>query len=59
MYNLMENGGTNNAEIIVPLKYLSNVWRNFEYLLIYCEINLILAWPANCLTTSIAADKAT
>ena len=59
MYNLMENGGTNNAEIIVPLNYLSNVWRNFEYLLIYCEINLILAWPANCLTTSIAADKAT
>ena len=57
MQNLIENGGTYNADIIVPLKYLRNVGRNFEYLLIYCEIDLILAWPANCLT--IAADKST
>ena len=34
-------GGTNNVEVMVPLKFLSNFWRNLEMLLIDCEINLI------------------
>ena len=34
--------GDTNAEIIVPLKYLSNFWRIIEMPLIHCEINLIL-----------------
>ena len=33
---------TNNVEIMVPLKYLSNFWRTLEVTLINCEINLIL-----------------
>ena len=42
------NGGINNAETIVPFKYLSNFWRTLEMPLINCEINLILTWSANC-----------
>ena len=33
-----------DVEIIVPLKYLSNVWRTLEMPLINCEVNLILTW---------------
>ena len=36
--------GTKNAEIKVPLKYLSNFWRSLEMALINCGINLILTW---------------
>ena len=41
--------GRVNAEIMVPLKYLSNFWRTLEMPLISCEIELILDWSANCL----------
>ena len=33
---------TKNVETIVPLKYLSNIWRTLEMALINCEVNLIL-----------------
>ena len=36
------NDGTKSVEIMVPLKYLSNFWRNIEMSLINCGINLIL-----------------
>ena len=36
--------GIKNVEIMVPLKYLSNFWRNLENPLINCEINVILTW---------------
>ena len=42
------NNGINNAEIMVPLKYLSNFWRTLEMPLINCEVNVILTWSANC-----------
>ena len=45
-------GNTQNVEIIVPLKYLSNFWRTFEMPLINCEVNLILTWPKNCVITN-------
>ena len=35
---------TKNVEIMVPSKYLSNLWRTREMPLINCEINLILTW---------------
>ena len=44
--------GTKNAEIMVPLKYLSNFWRTLEMPLINCEISLILRWSANCIIVS-------
>ena len=44
--------GTKNAEIMVPLKYLSNFWRTLEMPLINCEISLILRWSSNCIIVS-------
>ena len=43
-----KNGGTKNAEIRVPLKYLSNFGRTREMPLINCEINRILTWSNRC-----------
>ena len=43
------DGETNNVEIMVPLKYLSNFWRTLEMSLINCEVDLILTWSANCI----------
>ena len=40
--------GIINAEIMVPLKYLSNFWRTFEMPLINCEVEFILTWSAYC-----------
>ena len=46
--NFMENGVTHNnltkknVKIVVPLKYLSNFWRNLNIPIINCEIELIL-----------------
>ena len=40
--------GRVDAEIMVPLKYLSNFGRTLEMPLINYEIELILTWPANC-----------
>ena len=41
-----------DVEIMVPLKYLSNVWRTLEMPLINCEVNLILAWSSTCVITN-------
>ena len=35
------------VKIMVPLKYLSNIWRSFKTPLINCEISFILTWSAN------------
>ena len=40
--------GIINVKIMIPLKYLSNFWRTLEMLLINCEVELILKWPAGC-----------
>ena len=40
-----------NVEIMVPLKYLSNLWRTLEIPLINCKINLILTWSSTCVIT--------
>ena len=51
------NNGTKDVEIIVPLKYLSNIWKTLEMPL----INLILTWPANCIIvyTNVGDHNAT
>ena len=36
------------AEIMVPLKYLSNFWRTLEMSLINCEISFMLTRSKNC-----------
>ena len=57
----MENGvkhnnlTKNNVKIVVPLKYLSNFWRNLNIPLINCEVQLILTCFKNC----VLIDKLT
>ena len=45
------NGNEKDADIMVPLKYLSNFWRTLELPLINCEVILILMWSSTCVTT--------
>ena len=45
-------GNTKNAQIAVPLKYLSNFWITSEMPLINSKINLILTWSEHCLVYS-------
>ena len=42
------NNETNDVEIMIPLKYLTNFWRTLEMPLINCEVNLILTWSSTC-----------
>ena len=39
-------------EIVVPFKYLSNIWRTLEMLLINSETKVILTWSADCVITN-------
>ena len=54
----MENGVTqnnlikNNVKIVIPLKHLSNFWRNLNIPLINCEVELILTWFKSCVLIS-------
>ena len=51
------DGRINDVEIMIPLKYLSNIWRTLE---IYCEVKLIFTWPENCviISTNVANQYA-
>ena len=49
---------TKDAEIFLPLKYLSNFWRTLDMSLTNCEINLILTWSEKCVLTSKATRDA-
>ena len=42
-YNANKSG-KKEVQIAVPLKYLSNFWRNLDMPLINCEVPLILTW---------------
>ena len=53
------NDDTKNVEIMVSLKYFSNIWRTLEVPLINCEINLIVTWSENCVISNTAANQAT
>ena len=41
-----DNNSRLNAEVVVPLKYLSNIWRFLYLPLINCEIELDLKWSS-------------
>ena len=47
------NNNTTDAEVVVPLKYLSNIWRSFDLPLINCEIELDVKWTKNCVISEI------
>ena len=38
----------NDVKIVIPLKYLSNFWKNLNIPLINCEVELFLTWFKNC-----------
>ena len=40
---------------MVPLKYLSNIWRTLEMPLINCEIIIHLKWSKNCILVDVTA----
>ena len=44
---------------MLPLKYLSNVWRTLGILLVNCEINLDLNWSKNGIIVANNADQDT
>ena len=46
---------------MVPLKYISNLWRTLEVPLINCEINLDLNWFEKCVivATNVATQATT
>ena len=46
------------AELVVPLRYLSNFWRVLDMPLINCEINLILTWSEIFVITNKEYKKA-
>ena len=49
-----DNASRLNAEVVVPLVYLSNFWRYLDLLLINCEIKLDLRWARNCIISDIS-----
>ena len=59
--NFMENGVThknltkNDVKVVVPIKHLSNFWKNWIIPLINCEVELVLNWFKNC----VLIDKLT
>ena len=54
------NDSLRDARIVIPLKYLSNIWKSLNIPLINCEVELILIWSKNCaladMTTRNAED---
>ena len=43
-----------NAEVVVPLKYLSNFWRSLDLPLINCEIELDLSRSKECIIPEVS-----
>ena len=41
-----------DVEVVVPLTYLSNLWKILDIPLINCEISLNLTWSEDCVLTS-------
>ena len=51
-YDVNKNG-TQEVELAIPLKYLSNFWRALNIPLISCEVSLELKWNKNCVINSL------
>ena len=50
---IANNEGTQEIELVIPLKYLGNFWRALNIPLISCEVSLELKWDKNCAITSL------
>ena len=53
-----QNDSLTNAEVVIPLKYLRNFWKNLNISLINCEIELILTWTKNCAPANMTVRAA-
>ena len=51
------NDTVKDIEIAIPLKYLSNFWRNLDMPLTNCEVFLTLSWYEDCVITSKVQEK--
>ena len=51
-YDVNKNG-TQEVELAIPLKYLSNIWRALNIPLFSCEVFLELKWNKYCVITSL------
>ena len=51
-----ENDSLTNVEVVIPLKYFSNFWRNLDIPLINCEVEIILTWSKNCVLADMTVD---
>ena len=49
----VNKNGTQEIELAIPLKYLSNFSRALNIPLISCEVSLELKWDKNCVITSL------
>ena len=52
VYNV-NNEGTQEIELAIPLKYFGNFWRALNIPLISCEVFLELKWNKNCVINSL------
>ena len=46
------NSSVENTKLVVPFKYLNNLWRSLEMPLINFKIHLELNWIEDCILTS-------
>ena len=52
----LNNDSLTDAEVVVPLKHLSNFWRNLDIPLINCEVKIILTWSKNCVLADMTIN---
>ena len=53
-----DNDSLTNAKVVIPLKHLSNFWRNLNLPLTSCEVELILSWSKNCVLADMTIKDA-
>ena len=56
--NTPDNNNILEAEVVVPLKYLSNFWRSLDLPLINCEMELDFSRPKECIISEISTIPA-
>ena len=50
------NDSLTDTEVVIPLKYLRNFWRNLDIPLINGEVELILTWSKNCVLADMSVN---
>ena len=51
-----DNDSLTNAEVVIPLKHLSNFWRALNIPLINCKVELVLSWSKNCVLADMLVN---